>query len=77
MESRESMQNVNKINIIKTLLVFAIYFLYVNCFVTIFGNSVSINFIADLLFLILMIVLYKNAIKNSLDALKKKKVIII
>ena len=75
MESRESMQNVNKINIIKTLLVFVIYFLYVNCFVTIFGNSVSINFIADLLFLILMIVLYKDAIKNSLDALKKKKII--
>ena len=68
------MKEKNIINFLKTILVFLVYFIYVNCFTSLLGNNVSTIFVADLLFLVMMVILYKDSIIKSFDTLKKKKI---
>ena len=68
------MKEKNIINFLKTILVFLVYFIYVNCFTSLLGNNVSTIFVADLLFLVMMVILYKDSIIKSFEALKKKKI---
>ena len=60
------MKEKNIINFLKTILVFLVYFIYVNCFTSLLGNNVSTIFVADLLFLVMMVILYKDSIIKSL-----------
>lgn len=68
------MKEKNIINFLKTILVFLVYFIYVNCFTSLLGNNVSTIFVADLLFLVMMVILHKDSIIKSFDTLKKKKI---
>lgn len=68
------MKEKNIINFLKTILVFLVYFIYVNCFTSLLGNNVSTIFIADLLFLVMMVILYKDSILQSFKKLKQKKI---
>ena len=68
------MKGINTANFLKTIIVFLIYFIYVNCFTALLGNDVSVIFIADLLFLVMMVILYKDSILQSFKKLKQKKI---
>lgn len=68
------MKGINTANFLKTIIVFLIYFIYVNCFTALLGNDVSVIFVADLLFLVMMVILYKDSILQSFKKLKQKKI---
>lgn len=59
-------------NLIKTILVFLCYFLYSQAFTSLFGSSVAVNFIADIIFLIAIVLAYKENLKRAFKNLKKE-----
>lgn len=59
-------------NLIKTILVFLCYFLYSQAFTSLFGSSIAVNFIADIIFLIAIVIAYKENLKRAFRNLKKE-----
>lgn len=74
-KKKKNTLNKNK-DIIKTLLVFLCYFIYsslVNNILSFFGitNTTIISFVADVIFLIGIVITYKDNLKKDLKDLKK------
>lgn len=59
-------------NLVKTILAFLCYFLYSQAFTSLFGSSVAVNFIADIIFLIAIVLAYKENLKRAFNNLKKE-----
>lgn len=56
---------------IKTIIVFLCYFLYSQAFSSLFGSSIAVNFIADLVFLVGIVIAYKDNLKEDFKDLRK------
>ena len=72
-ESRENMVDLDEKKLFKAVLVFLVYFFYVNIFTSLMGNTISTILIGDILFLCLIVYLYKDSIIKSYNKLKKQK----
>lgn len=57
--------------LIKTIVIFLCYFVYSQAFSSLFGSSIAINFIADIVFLIGIVIAYKDNLKEDFKDLKK------
>ena len=62
--------NTNRL--VKTILTFICYFVYARAFTTLFGSSIAVNFIADIIFLVVIVLAYKENLKEDAENLKKK-----
>ena len=71
------MKKVNKkiksqYRILRTVLFFMLYFIYSQVFTSLFGSSILVNFIADLVFLVAIVFAYRDNLKEDAKDLKKK-----
>ena len=57
--------------LIKTIVAFLCYFVYSQVFSSLFGSSIIINFIADIIFLIGIVLAYKDNLSEDYKDLKK------
>lgn len=57
--------------ILRTLLFFVLYFIYSQVFTSLFGSSILVNFIADLVFLVAIVFAYRDNLKEDIKDLKK------
>lgn len=58
--------------ILRTVLFFMLYFIYSQVFTSLFGSSILVNFIADLVFLVSIVFAYRDNLKEDAKDLKKK-----
>lgn len=58
--------------ILRTVLFFMLYFIYSQVFTSLFGSSILVNFIADLVFLVAIVFAYRDNLKEDAKDLKKK-----
>lgn len=58
--------------ILRTVLFFMLYFIYSQVFTSLFGTSILVNFIADLVFLVAIVFAYRDNLKEDAKDLKKK-----
>ncbi len=57
--------------ILRTVLFFVLYFIYSQVFTSLFGSSILVNFIADLVFLVAIVFAYRDNLKEDAKDLKK------
>lgn len=57
--------------ILRTVLFFMLYFVYSQVFTSLFGSSILVNFIADLVFLVAIVFAYRDNLKEDAKDLKK------
>lgn len=57
--------------ILRTVLFFILYFIYSQVFTSLFGSSILVNFIADLVFLVAIVFAYRDNLKEDIKDLKK------
>ena len=67
------MVDLDEKKLFKAVLVFLVYFFYVNIFTSILGTAISTVLLGDILFLCLIGYLYKDSIVKSYNRLKKQK----
>ena len=58
--------------ILRTVLFFMLYFIYSQVFTSLFGSSILVNFISDLVFLVAIVFAYRDNLKEDAKDLKKK-----
>ena len=63
-----------KSKLFTTLLLFLIYFVYVNIITSIFGNSISVVFLSEFLFLVGIIYVFRKKIKEDYQKIREKKI---
>lgn len=63
-----------KSKLFTTLLLFLIYFVYVNIITSIFGNSISVVFLSEFLFLVGIIYVFSKKIKEDYQKIREKKI---
>lgn len=63
-----------KSKLFTTLLLFLIYFVYVNIITSIFGNSISVVFLSEFLFLVGIIYVFREKIKEDYQKIREKKI---
>ena len=63
-----------KSKLFTTLLLFLIYFVYVNIITSIFGNSISVVFLSEFLFLFGIIYVFRKKIKEDYQKIREKKI---
>lgn len=57
--------------LIKTILTFVCYFFYSQAFTSLFGSSITVSFLADIIFLVVIVLAYKDNLKADYKDLKK------